>query len=31
MSFDPELADPAPDTAKREIRLRAWPYRDVAR
>jgi predicted ArsR family transcriptional regulator len=28
---DPELADPAPDTVEREIRLRACPYRDVAR
>jgi predicted ArsR family transcriptional regulator len=31
MNFDPELADPAPDTGEREIRLRACPYRDVAR
>jgi predicted ArsR family transcriptional regulator len=31
MNFDPELADPAPDTVEREIRLRACPYRDVAR
>ena len=31
MSFDPELADPAPGTGEREIRLRACPYRDVAR
>ncbi len=31
MNFDPELADPAPGTGEREIRLRACPYRDVAR
>ncbi len=31
MNFDPELADPAPDTGEREIRLRACPYREVAR
>jgi predicted ArsR family transcriptional regulator len=31
MNFDPELADPVPDTGEREIRLRACPYRDVAR
>jgi len=31
MNFDPELADPAPGTAERQIRLRACPYRDVAR
>jgi len=31
MSFDPELADPAPGSGEREIRLRACPYRDVAR
>jgi predicted ArsR family transcriptional regulator len=31
MNFDPELADPPPDTGEREIRLRACPYRDVAR
>jgi uncharacterized protein YeaO (DUF488 family)/predicted ArsR family transcriptional regulator len=31
MNFDPELADPASDIGEREIRLRACPYRDVAR
>lgn len=31
MNFDPELSDPEPDTGEREIRLRACPYRDVAR
>ena len=31
MNFDPELVDPAPATGEREIRLRACPYRDVAR
>jgi predicted ArsR family transcriptional regulator len=31
MNFDPELVDAAPDTAERQIRLRACPYRDVAR
>ena len=31
MNFDPELADPAPDPREQEIRLRACPYRDVAR
>ena len=31
MNFDPELADPTPDNGEREIRLRACPYRDVAR
>ena len=31
MNFDPELVDPAPGSAAREIRLRACPYRDVAR
>jgi len=31
MNFDPELADPASGTGERQIRLRACPYRDVAR
>ncbi len=31
MNFDPELADAAPGTWERAIRLRACPYRDVAR
>ncbi|MGS0685166.1 helix-turn-helix transcriptional regulator [Nakamurella sp. GG22] len=31
MHFDPELAEQSPDTRDREIRLRACPYRDVAR
>ena len=31
MNFDPELGDPAPGTGERQIRLRACPYRDVAR
>ncbi|MEP6562689.1 MAG: hypothetical protein ABJD68_16640, partial [Nakamurella sp.] len=31
LNFDPELADPAPGTGEREIKLRACPYRDVAR
>jgi predicted ArsR family transcriptional regulator len=31
MNFDPVLVDPAPGTGEREIRLRACPYRDVAR
>jgi len=30
MNFDPELVDSAPGT-ERQIRLRACPYRDVAR
>ncbi|HET7741044.1 MAG TPA: ArsR family transcriptional regulator [Mycobacterium sp.] len=31
MNFDPELVHPASATGEREIRLRACPYRDVAR
>ena len=31
MNFDPALDDPRPGTGEREIRLRACPYRDVAR
>ena len=31
MHFDPELTEQAADTRDREIRLRACPYRDVAR
>lgn len=31
LNFDPELVAPATDTEEREIRLRACPYRDVAR
>lgn len=31
MNFDPELVDSTPGTPERQIRLRACPYRDVAR